>query len=167
MTFRWIMPLFACLLPTISAQAGPVYLETTCARSGTNGYLVFCDQAVRTEITSDGMGSLIGLYLTAPPAHCMPVSYAVALPYPPIPTEEGVAYAVPSWPLAPGPHGDNHLGMTDRPLQPGETQLLPIGSGFAAGTHEILIMVMAVPEGCNTGAIQGWGVTVEQVIIPQ
>lgn len=148
-----------------SLAAADTYMEATCGFSERWAGGVVCDQGVSYSFTSDGTSTIFGLYLTAPPAHCSPVKYVVALPPAP-PPEEPAVIAVPTTPIRPGEFGPNYLTET-RALQPGATELVTIGRGFPAGTNTVMIMVFGLEEGCNTGQIHNWGVTASDVIIPE
>lgn len=150
-------------VPTLAAA--DTYMETTCGVSQRWSGGVVCDQGVTYSFTSDGTATIMGLYLTAPVTHCSRVKYIVALPPPPPPTEPAVI-AVPATPLEPAEWGNGYLTQTG-PLRPGETELVTLGRGFAAGRHEVMIMVYGLEEDCNVGQIHSWGVSAAHVIIPE
>lgn len=165
MHFSLARGLCALCLLSAPAFAQATYLETTCAQSALWEGATTCDRGLTFTLTSDGEATIMGLYLTAPPTHCSRVSYVVAHPPPPPPTEPAII-ALPATPLQPVEYGVNYITRT-RPLAPGQTELVTLGRGFSAGTHPVMVMVVGLIEDCNIGQIHSWGVTAEQVIIPE
>lgn len=93
---------------------------------------------------SDGVPTMYGLKITAPPAHCSAVNYQV-------------------WSTT---NANQMYGKTQRFLNAGESEIVPIGNEFPRGNVTVAIRVLGQMGGCNVGAMQSWGATVELVVIP-
>jgi hypothetical protein len=157
------------LFSSAPSLAQAIYLETTCATSVRDGSQTYCDQGVTFDLVSGGTSDVIQLRLTAPATHCSPVSYLVAFPPPPPPGPDDIAIAVPSTPLSPVIYGHNSLAMSGV-LGPGESEMVAFFDErrrFERGTHRLMVMVIGHVADCNVGQIQSWGVTVEQMLVPQ
>jgi hypothetical protein len=103
-----------------------------------------CAGDARFSFQSDGVPTAYGLKFTAPTTHCSAVNYQ--------------AYAT---------YDVNHLlGRTRNFLEPGQSEIVPIGNDFARGLQVVTIRVLGKVGGCNTGRMSGWSATVEAVVIP-
>lgn len=134
------------LLSAPPALCGPVYLEATCTQSEQQGQLSTCDQHVTYEMSVAGTSDIMGLRVEAPSGHCARVGYgAVKYPY-----RTGLDVVAQS-------------GF----LRPNDSEVLNLGRGWAAGTHEIRIIAIGVVEDCNTGQMHSWGINIDQTVIPE
>lgn len=158
-------PAVLVVLFAAPAAAQAIYLETVCGSSVLDGAKTYCDSGVTFDMAVGGTSDIMAVQLAAPASHCSPVSYLLATP-PPQPSSEPTLGAVPATPLQPIPFGGNVLGVTEV-LQPGESEMLTLGRGWARGSHRLMVMVIGQVADCNVGEIHSWGVTVEPLIIPE
>lgn len=89
--------------------------------------------------------------ISAPAAHCSPVKYVLRR-VSPAGRDTVVGETKSGW-----------YGF----LQPGQSEDVDIGATWGPGQHTILIAVLGLVEGCNTGQLSRWGVNLELVPIYQ
>lgn len=143
-------PVAACLIglflasAAASAQAGTA--NVTCSSSSRQGNLVTCNGYATVTLNSTSPDLLYALRLTAPSAHCSPVSYGVT--------------------RAPYATGADALGATGA-LNGGMSEFVYLGRNWAPGAYPLRVSATGYVAGCNTGALGSWGVNWEVVIVPQ
>jgi hypothetical protein len=103
-----------------------------------------CFGDAQFRFQSEGVPTAYGLKFTAPTMHCSAVNYQVYATYDP----------------------NLLLGKTRNFLEPGQSEIVPIGNDFARGLQVVNVRALGKVGGCNTGRMQGWSATVEVVIIP-
>jgi hypothetical protein len=146
------LAMFACAGPQSALAGEPTQIGASCQASdpivtGTPG-LTYTTCGVaddpRFSFQSEGPGTQYGLKFTAPPTHCSAVNYQVYATY-----------------------DLNHLlGRTQNFLEPGQSEIVPVGNDYARGTQVVAIRVLGKVGGCNQGRMSGWSGLVELVIIP-
>lgn len=138
------LALLSVSLPAVAQQSG--YGEVVCSSSQRQGHVTTCEGHFDITLHSEGVPTIYGIQLTAPAGHCAPVSYGVV--------------------RAPFASGADVVGMT-RALNAGETEWFELGRDFAAGSHTLQIIANGLVAGCNTGAMQSWGVHWQTMVIPE
>ena len=98
----------------------------------------------RFSFQSEGPGTQYALKITAPPTHCSAVNYQVYATY----------------------DLNRLLGRTQNFLEPGQSEIVPVGNDYARGLQVVAIRVLGKVGGCNQGRMSGWSGLVELVIIP-
>ena len=56
-------------------------------------------------------------------------------------------------------------GKTQRFLNAGESEIVPIGNAFPRGAITVAIRAVGQMGGCNAGVMSSWGATVEAVVV--
>ena len=103
-----------------------------------------CAGESKFQFQSEGIPTAYGIKFTAPSTHCSAVNYQVWATYNP----------------------DLMLGRTRNFLEPGQSEIVPIGDDFARGLQVVNVRALGKIGGCNTGRMSGWSAMVEVVIIP-
>lgn len=125
-----------------AAWADGTYIEVLCQQSNRDQNFTHCvDPAAALTLNSDGMEANYDLKFTAPPAHCSPVTYMVALS-----SDPGTIFASTAF------------------LNPNESQQINIGRGFGPGPVTLYVFASGKVEGCNAGELHSWGATVETIL---
>lgn len=102
-----------------------------------------CSNTAGYAFTSEGADVTYALNLQAPTSHCAPIVYTVLV--------------------------DNSTQVRySNPLNGGQSQFVELGSGYAAGRHQVRIGAMAqIGQGCNTTGLRSWSVNVSTAIVPR
>lgn len=103
-----------------------------------------CFGDAQFRFQSEGVPNSYGLKFTAPTMHCSAVNYQVYATYDP----------------------NRLLGRTRDFLEPGQSEIVPIGNDLARGLQVVNVRALGKVGGCNTGRMSGWSAMVEVVIIP-
>lgn len=134
--------------PTVAGERGRISVNCLASDqlppAGQGLIYTTCAGETQFRFQSAGVPTNYGIRFTAPSMHCSAVNYQVYATYNP----------------------NLMLGRTRDFLEPGQSEIVPIGNDFARGMQVINVRGLGKVGGCNQGRMSGWSADVEVVIIP-